>query len=205
MQTRRLKAYALAFGVNAVCALLFWSLAALGGERFFSFWNQTLLGKIALTAAFLIFGGRVMVWYVHKLHGYRVRRGRSHLRLMPLAFGFGVFAMTMSWLLATVVYAPASRAASLLAGGNRLDLTVPLVPLVFFLQLVFSQSTLIWYLAGGLIWPAAALHPWLRDRLLAYYSAEAHTEALQQTSLSYTRTWNVCGYLLFILSLLFQS
>jgi hypothetical protein len=205
VQTRRLRAYFVALGVNAICALLFRSIAALGGEQFFSFWNQTTLGKTALTALFLLFGSRVMVWYTHKLHGYRIRRGRSHLRLMPLAFGFGVFAMTMSWLLATAVYAPASRVASLLAAGDPIDLTVPLVPLVFFLQFAFSQSTLIWYLAGGLIWPAAALHPRLRDHLLAYYSAEAHTEALQQASLSYTRTWNVCGYLLFILSLLFQS
>jgi len=206
LNRRKLKAFGVAALVNAVCAVIFWVLlTAAGGAHFFSFWNRSPLGRGALTAAFLVIGARVLVWYVRKVWGYKLQRGRSLLRLAPLGFGLGVFAMTLCWLFVAFVYSAIARSIRLIQGNELLDLTIILVPFAFFVQLLFSRSTLIWLLEGGVIWLLVAYVPELREALLGFRVTEADPEPARTTSLSFVKTWNVFGYLILILSLMFQG
>jgi len=200
-------ALAWAAGVNSLCALLFWIVATVvGSPTFLSFWNRTLPGKLGLTALFVVLGGRALIWYARKLYTYGARNERGPYRLTPLGFGLGVFSITVAWLGVTMISESAYRAVRLLITPQDYDFTLLLLPLISFVQFVFSRSTLLWLLAGGVVWQLAARLLDSRSVLLAYYGRTRHTDDVTLgTSLSFVRTWNVVGYMVFILSLLFQS
>jgi hypothetical protein len=93
-----------------------------------------------------------------------------------------------------------------LIAPQEYDFTLLFLPLVSFVQFLFSRSTLLWLLAGGVVWQLAARLAHSRAVLLGYYGGPSQDEdATLGTSLSFVRSWNVVGYLVFILSLLFQS
>lgn len=203
----RMFAFAWAVAVNVLCAALFWVIATVvGSPTFLSFWNRTVLAKLGLTALFIVFGSRALIWYTRKLYTYAVRKARGPFRLTPLGFGLGVFSITVAWLGVTMISESAYRAIKLLITPQSYDFTLLLLPLVSFVQFLFSRSTLLWLLAGGLVWQLAARLAHSRSTLLAYYGDAAESESVMAgTSLSFVRSWNVVGYLVFILSLLFQS
>ena len=199
-------AMSVAAGVNVVCAALFWTLLATGGgSTFFSFWNRPFASRIGLTIAFVLIGSRVLVWYARKVWGYRTQKGRSLLRIGPLGFGLGVFSMTISWLAVTLLYSSLARSFRLIQGQEQLDVTVVLVPFAFFLQFLFSHSTLIWLLAGGVVWLAAVYVPAIRTRLIGFKVTPQRPDPVAVTGLAFVKTWNVFGYLILILSLMFQG
>jgi len=190
-----------------LCAALFWVIATVvGNPTFLSFWNRTLGGKLGLTLLFVFLGARVLIWYTRKILDYAEERRRGPLRLTPLAFGLGVFSITVAWLGVTMISESAYRAVRLLITPQDYDFTLLLFPLVSFVQFLFSRSTLLWLLAGGVVWQLAARLSHSRAALLGYYEAgRAAQNPERRTSLAFVRSWNVVGYLVFILSLLFQN
>lgn len=202
----RMRALAWAGVVNIISALIFWIAATVvRNPAFLSFWNRPLAGKVGLTVVFLVVGGRVLVWYTRRLAAYAEQRQRGPVRLTPLGFGLGVFAITVAWLGVTFFSEATYRAVRLVVTPHDPDFTVLFLPLAAFIQFLFSRSTLLWLLAGGVIWHAAARIPFSRRRLLSYYAAAGPDGQPAPATLAFVRTWNVLGYLVFILSLLFQS
>jgi hypothetical protein len=202
----RARALAWATLVNVACALLFWIIVTVvGSPTFLSFWNRSLAGKIGLTLVFLVVGGRALVWYTRKLTAYAIIRHRGPIRLLPLGFGLGIFAMTVAWLGVTVVSEATYRAIRLLVAPVKPDFTILFLPIASFVQFLFSRSTLLWLLAGGIVWHAAARVGPSRRALLAYYAPLGSAGDPATATLAFVRTWNVLGYLVFILSLMFQS
>lgn len=204
MRGRRIVAVAVGVGANLACALAFWfTWIVAGSPTFFSFWNRPAGARVALTALFVLVGARVILWYTRKLHTYATERQRGWLRLLPLAFGLAVFCSVLTWLAVTMLGETVFRTYRLIFAPEGVDQTALILPFVFFLQFLFSRSTIVWLLAVGLIWPLFALLPATRNRLLGYYRGE--DSAVRPGSRSFTRIWNVLGYMVFILSLLFQS
>ena len=120
-----------------------------------------------------------------------------------MTFGLAVFGTTLSWLLVVTLFVPLLRLYQIVTQSNTLEWTDVLLPLAYFVQFLFSQSTVIWYLAASVTWSLAVLQPSCRAVLLGFYRTreqEGHTPPP-----SFIKVWNVFGYLMFLLSLLFQS
>jgi hypothetical protein len=204
MPGRRVVALAAGVSANLACALAFWLTRIIAGSpTFFSFWNRPAGARWALTALYVFVGARVILWYTRKLYTYATERGRGPIRLLPLAFGLAVFGSVLTWLVVTMLGETTFRTYRLIFAPESIDQTAIILPFVFFVQFLFSRSTIVWLLAAGLLWPLFALLPATRDRLLGFYRDE--DEVVKPGSLSFTRVWNVLGYMVFILSLLFQS
>jgi hypothetical protein len=169
---------------------------------FLSFWNRSFGERLTLTLLFVIAAGRVLIWYVRRLHAYSEIRHRTGIKQLPVAFGLAVFGTMFAWLLAVSVSVPIVKLYQILLRTDTLEWTVVLLPLADFAQFLFSQSTVIWFLAAGVLWPVAVLHPRLRSLLLGYYSDPA---SRPYQTLGFIKVWNIFGYLIFLLSLLFQS
>jgi hypothetical protein len=200
----RLRALLTGGATNTLCALVFWMVwVGLGSGSLVSFWNRPWAVILTLTVLFLVFGARVQVWYTRKLHGYMMQRRRGPVRILPLAFGLAVFGMVVTWLGVTFVAEAGLRSYRLIFAMSHLDHTVVFLPFLFFIQFLFSRSTIVWLLSAGVLWTVAARYGRTRELLLGYYR-QANADAELETSLAFVRVWNLIGYLLFILSLLFQ-
>jgi hypothetical protein len=195
-----------AAAVNGACAAVFWIVATIvRNPAFLSYWNRATAAKIGLTLVFVVVGGRVLVWYTRRLAAYAEQRQRGPIRLTPVGFGLGVFAITVAWLGVTFFSEATYRAVRIIALPTEPDFTVLLLPVVAFIQFLFSRSTLLWLLAGGIVWQAAARVAPSRRLLLSYYGPAGSDASPASATLAFARTWNVVGYLVFLLSLLFQS
>jgi hypothetical protein len=189
--------------IAATQAAVFWLvLSVAGSPSFISFWNRSFGERVTLTLLFVIAAGRILIWYVRRLHGYSEIRHRTGIRQVPVAFGLAVFGTMLAWLLAIALSVPIVKLYQILLRTDTLEWTVILLPLAYFAQFLFSQSTVIWFLAAGVLWPVAALHPRLRGVLLGYY---ADLGGRPYQTLGFIKVWNIFGYLIFLLSLLFQS
>jgi hypothetical protein len=204
MRGRQVVALILGAGANLACALAFWlAWIVAGSPTFFSFWNRPAGARLALTGLYILIGARVILWYTRKLQTYATERKHRTLRLLPLAFGLAVFGSVLTWLAVSMLGETTFRLYRLMFAPDGVDQTALILPFVFFVQFLFSRSTIVWLLAAGLLWPLFALLPATRSRLLDFYRAA--DDALPPGSLSFARVWNVLGYMVFILSLLFQS
>jgi hypothetical protein len=189
---------------NVLCALVFWSVwLSVGSASLLSFWDRPWGVTLALVLLFVLLGARVQIWYTRKVHSYMVQRQRGPVRILPLAFGLAVFGMVVTWLGVTFVVEAGFRSYRMLLAPSALDRTVVFMPLLSFIQFLFSRSTIVWLLGAGVFWTVAARHVRVRELLLGYYPPTERDPA-QETSLAFVRVWNLIGYLLFILSLLFQ-
>jgi len=192
-----------ATAIAATQAAVFWLVLSVApSPSFISFWNRSFGERLTLTLLFVISAGRVLIWYVRRLHAYSEIRHRTGIKQVPVAFGLAVFGTMLAWLLAIAVSVPVIKLYQILLRTDTLEWTVVLLPLAYFAQFLFSQSTVIWFLAGGVLWLVAVLHPGLRRALLGYYPDLA---SRPYKTLGFIKVWNVFGYLIFLLSLLFQS
>lgn len=206
MKRQQIIGLSVAAAVNTVCAAMFWAVFISAGDtRFFSFWNKPTSSRFGLTLAFVVIGSRILVWFVRKVWGYKLQRRRGMVRLAPLGFGLAVFSVTISWLAVTLLYSAIERSIRLILGHAQLDITVIFVPFFFFFQFLFSRSTLVWLLAGGVLWLVAAYLPTVRQRLIDFKVSPEMPDPAAETSLSFVKTWNVFGYLILILSLMYQG
>ncbi len=198
---------ALATGLAAslICASVFWLIWQTStSQTFFSFWNRPLTVRIGLTALFVIFGARAVIWHTRKVSAYRIERGRGSIRILPLSFGLAVFGMVTVWLVVTTLAETFYRGYRLMVAPEGADTTILILPLVFFVQFLFSRSTIVWLLTAGIVWTIFAQVSYTRDLLLSYFQDEQTTEP-GSTPLGFARIWNVLGYLIILLSLLYQS
>ena len=206
MRRRRLVAFLVAVAVNATCATVFWVIRGIvGSPSFYSFWNLPPSEQVVLTLLYVIFGARVLIWYTRKVDAYAQTRRRGPVRILPVTFGLALFSVVISWLAVTMIGKALFRLWRLLFTAGRIDLTVVFAPLLSFGHFLFSRSTVIWLLAAGFIWPLAARLPVTRTRLLGWYVTDDPDGEPAAVSLSFVRFWNVIGYLILILSLLYQS
>ena len=124
--------------------------------------------------------------------------------MLPLAFGLAVFGSTLTWWLTVAAAVPAIEVYRALFRGVPLQWNIVLLPFSYFVQLLFlSRSTLVWFVAAGVVWPLASIVPFSGRRLSSYYAVPAGQRAIPPLWL--LKVWNVFGYLVFLLSLLFQS
>jgi len=200
-----LRAYLLALSVAATNALAFWVLASSAGSpELFSFWNRPVWECVILTALYVLCSARLLVWYHDRLQRYAQARRRGVVRILPVAFGVAVCGSTLSWWLTVVVAVPAFELYAVLFRGAAAEWTLLLLPFSYFVQLLFlSQSTLIWFLAAGITWPLVSIVRPAGRVLSLYYAPPA--EQRPSAPLWFLKVWNVFGYLVFFLSLLFQS
>lgn len=198
---------ALATGLvaNLICAAAFWLIWQLSSSQtFFSFWNRPVSVRVGLTALCVIFGARAVIWHTYKVTAYRTARGRGSIRILPLSFGVAVFGMVTTWLVVTTVAEMFYRGYRLLVAPEGADTTMLILPLVFFIQFLFSRSTIVWLLSAGVVWTMFAQMKFTRTLLLSYFQDERALVPVG-TPLGFARIWNVVGYLILLLSLLFQS
>lgn len=205
MPTSRTGAVLLAGVLMCIHALLFWTLMRPTGDSALSFWNnRTVAERFVLTALYVCFSARILLWYHDRMRLYAAVRGRGTLRLLPLAFGVAVVGSTMAWWLAVVFGVPAIELYSALFQHARIEWTVALLPFSYFIQLLFlSRTTIFWLLAAGLSWPLVTTLAPTKRVLSAFYQQPAGDRATPP--LGWLKVWNVFGYLVFLLSLLFQS
>ena len=200
----RLRALAVACGVIAASVAVFWLLLGVRwSPTFVSFWNRPAGGTLGLTALYIFFGARSLLWYTRKLDAYGVVKKRGPVRLLPLAVGLAVFGSVMAWMASILVGDSILRSYRLLFQERAPDLTIVLSPIISFVQFLFSRSTIIWLLTAAVLWPAVARYRRTRVWLLAWY--QRGPDPAPAPTLAFTRLWNVFGYLFLILSLLFQS
>lgn len=190
---------------SLICASVFWLIWQTSpSQTFFSFWNRPLAVRTGLTALFVIFGSRAVIWHTHKVSAYRIERGRGSIRILPLSFGLAVFGMVTVWLVVTTLAETFYRGYRLMVAPEGADTTILILPLVFFVQFLFSRSTIVWLLTAGVVWTVFAQVSYTRDLLLSYFQDEHATEP-GNTPLGFAKIWNVLGYLIILLSLLYQS
>ena len=204
MNAPRSRALLAAAMINAAVATIFWLVWLLGSRTFFDFWNRPLLVHVALTLLFVLIGARVSLWYTRKINAYALLRLRGPVRILPLAFGTAICSVVVCWLAITFAGESTYRIWRHLFYAQRIDFSFAFAPLLFFVQFLFSPSTVVWLLAAGVIWPLSARLPTTRRELLRWYG-EDEDSTLRSTSLSFVRLWNVAGYLLLLLSLMYQS
>lgn len=199
------RAFLLASTVTGSNALAFWAVSGLvGSHTFFSFWNRPLAECAFLTSLYIVISARILVWFHDRMQRYARDRRRGMARLLPLAFGVAVFGSTLSWWLTVVVAVPVIELYGMLFRGAPAEWTVLLLPFSYFVQLLFiSQSTVLWFLAAGITWPLVSILPAFGRVLSTYYSLP--TQERPAPPLWLLKVWNVFGYLVFLLSLLFQS
>jgi hypothetical protein len=145
-----------------------------------------------------------VIWHTYKVSAYKVERGRGSIRILPLSFGLAVFGMVTTWLVVTMVAETSYRVYRLLVAPEGADTTMFILPLVFFIQFLFSRSTIVWLLSAGVVWTLWSQLPATRHRLLSYFQDERALVPVG-TPIGFARIWNVLGYLILLLSLLFQS
>jgi hypothetical protein len=205
LQVSRKAAFLLAVAVTSLNAIAFWSLSTPDGvSTLLSFWNRPFAERAFLTVLYVLFSARILVWYHDRMLRYAHVRGRGAVRLWPLAFGVSVFGSTLAWWLTVVIGIPAIELHAVLFRGAEADWTVVLLPFSYFVQLLFlSRSTIIWFLAAGVTWPLVSMWPATGRVLSGYYTVPAAERAVPP--LGWLKVWNVFGYLVFLLSLLFQS
>ena len=173
MKYGRHAALATGLAASLICATVFWLIWQTStSQTFFSFWNRPLAVRTGLTVLFIIFGSRAVIWHTYKVSAYRVERGRGSIRILPLSFGLAVFAMVTVWLVVTTLAETFYRGYRLLVAPEGADTTILILPLVFFVQFLFSKSTIVWLLTAGVVWTAFAQIPVTRKLLLSYFEDE---------------------------------
>lgn len=205
MKYGRQSALATGLVASLICATLFWSIWQISSSQtFFSFWNRPAGVRAGLTALYIIFGARAVIWHTYKVSAYRAERGRGSIRILPLSFGLAVFGMVVTWLIVTTAAETFYRGYRLLVAPEGADTTILILPLVFFVQFLFSRSTIVWLLAAGIVWTLFAQLSFTRTILLSYFQDERALVPVG-TPLGFAKIWNVLGYLILLLSLLYQS
>jgi hypothetical protein len=200
----RIGAVILALIILGLHALVFWAVSPPAADSALSFWNRPFSQRVFLTVLYVCVASRILVWYHDRMRRYAQARGHGPVRMLPLAFGVAVFGSTMTWWLTVVVGVPAIELHAALFSGSRIDFSVVLLPFSYFIQLLFlTRSTIIWLLAAGITWPLLSLTPVTGRVLSAFYAQPAVLRAAP--ALGWLKVWNVFGYLVFLLSLLFQS
>jgi hypothetical protein len=199
------RAFLLALCVTGLNALVFWSVSGVfGSPAFLSFWNRALSERVLYTALYVLISARLLIWFHDRLERYAQGRKRGTLRRLPLAFGVAVFASTLAWWSTVVVAVPAVELHGILFRQAQAEWTLVLLPFSYFLQLLFvSPSTVLWFLLAGVSWPLVSVLPVTGRVLSGFYSRPASLRPSQPLWL--LKIWNVFGYLMFFLSLLFQS
>lgn len=193
----------LALAVMCAHALVYWTVWG-PAEGPLSFWNRPVLERIFLTALYVGIASRLCVWYHDRMRRYAQVRQRGEVRMLPLAFGVAVFGSTLAWWLTVVVGVPAIEMYDVLFEGREADWTLILLPFSYFIQLLFlTRSTIVWLLAAGLSWPVVSHLP-ATGRILSSFYISPPAQRVTPP-LGWLKVWNVFGYLVFLLSLLFQS
>lgn len=194
-----------AVAVTSTNALLFWTVSGLDGRSaLLSFWNRAFAERALFTVLYVVLSARMLIWYHDRMVLYAAARQRGAVRMLPLAFGLAVFGCTLTWWLTVVAAVPAIELHGALFRGTPLQWNIVLLPFSYFIQLLFlSRSTLIWLVAAGVTWPLALIVPFSGRLLASYYSVPAGQRVIPPLWL--LKVWNVFGYLVFLLSLLFQS
>jgi hypothetical protein len=194
-----------AVAVTSTNALLFWTVAGLDGRStVVSFWNRSFAERALITVLYVLLSARILIWYHDRLVLYAAARQRSAVRMLPLAFGLAVFGSTLTWWLTVAAAIPTIEIYRALFRGVPLQWNIVLLPFSYFVQLLFlSRSTLVWFVAAGITWPLASILPFSGRLLSSYYAVPAGQRAIPPLWL--LKVWNVFGYLVFLLSLLFQS
>lgn len=205
MSSAGLRALALALAVTLSNAAVFWATSGLvDSTTFFSFWNRSLAECVFYTALYVLISARVLIWFHDRMQRYAQVRGRGAARLVPMAFGVAVFGSTLTWWLTVVLAVPTVELYGVILRGNPAEWTLVLLPFPYFVQFLFvSRSTVIWFLAAGITWPLVSILPGTGRVLSGYYALPAADRP--SPPLGFLKVWNVFGYLVFLLSLLFQS
>jgi len=200
----RTGAVLLALAVTGLNALVFWVVSPPAGDTALSFWNRSLSERVFLTLLYVCLSARILLWYHDRMRRYAEVRRRGPVRLLPLAFGVAVFGSTLAWWLTVVAGVPSIELHAVLFEGERADWTLVLLPFSYFIQLLFlSRSTLIWLVCAGVSWPLVSSAATTGGMLSAFYTLPAARRVTPP--LGWLKVWNVFGYLVFLLSLLFQS
>lgn len=204
MQSGRTRAVLLALAVTGLNALVFWVMAPPAVDTALSFWNRSFSERMFITLLYVCVAARILIWYHDRMRRYAQVRKRGPIRLLPLAFGVAIFGSTLAWWLVVVVGVPAIELHGVMFEGHRADWTLVLLPFSYFIQLLFlSRSTLIWLLCAGLSWPLVSSLASTGGVLSSFYNHPASQRVTPP--LAWLKVWNVFGYLVFLLSLLFQS
>ena len=188
-------------GLNA---LVFWVVSPPVGDTTLSFWNRSFSERMFLTFLYVCVSARILLWYHDRIKRYALVRRHGPFRILPLAFGVAVFGSTLAWWLTVVAGVPSIELHGVLFKGERADWTLILLPFSYFIQLLFlSRSTLIWLLCAGISWPLVSTLSVTGGVLSEFYTRPASERVTPP--LAWLKVWNVFGYLVFLLSLLFQS
>jgi hypothetical protein len=204
VQRTKTGAVLLALAVMGLNALVFWIIAPPVYDSALSFWNRPFSQRFFLTAVYVCVSARILLWYHDRMRRYAEVRKYGRVRILPLAFGVAVFGCTLAWWLTVVVGVPTIELYGVLFKEQSVDWTLVLLPFSYFIQLLFlSRSTLIWLLCAGLSWPLVSSWAGTGGMLASFYG---YPEGVRATPpLAWLKVWNVFGYLVFLLSLLFQS
>ena len=188
-------------GLNA---LMFWVISPPVSDSALSFWNRSVPERMFLTLLYVCVSARILLWYHDRMKRYAQVRRRGPIRLLPLAFGVAIFGSTLAWWLTVVAGIPSIELHGVLFKGEGADWTLVLLPFSYFIQLLFlSRSTLIWLLCAGVSWPLVSSLSATGGVLSGYYTRPPSERVTPP--LAWLKVWNVFGYLVFLLSLLFQS